>query len=92
MSRSTKKGPYADPKLIAKIHALQASGNREVIRTWSRRSTILPEMVSMTIAVHDGRRHVPILITENMVGHKLGEFAPTRTYYGHSADKKARRN
>ena len=82
MSRSTKKGPYADPKLIAKIHALQASGNREVIRTWSRRSTILPEMVSMTIAVHDGRRHVPILITENMVGHKLGEFAPTRTFRG----------
>ena len=85
MSRSTKKGPYADPKLIAKIHALQASGNREVIRTWSRRSTILPEMVGMTIAVHDGRRHVPILITENMVGHKLGEFAPPRTFRGHTA-------
>ncbi len=85
MSRSTKKGPYVDPKLIAKIHALQASGKREVIRTWSRRSTILPEMVGMTIAVHDGRRHVPILITENMVGHKLGEFAPTRTFRGHTA-------
>jgi len=85
MSRSTKKGPYVDPKLIAKIHALQESGKREVLRTWSRRSTILPEMVGMTIAVHDGRRHVPILITENMVGHKLGEFAPTRTFRGHTA-------
>ncbi len=85
MSRSTKKGPYADPKLIAKIHALQASGNREVIRTWSRRSTILPEIVSRPIAFHYGRRHVPILITENLVGHKLGEFAPTRTFRGHTA-------
>ena len=85
MSRSTKKGPFADPKLTAKVHALQASGSKEVIRTWARRSTILPEMVGMTIAVHDGRRHVPIFITENMVGHKLGEFAPTRTFRGHTA-------
>ena len=91
MSRSTKKGPYVDPKLIAKVHALQESGKREVIRTWARRSTILPEMVGMTIAVHDGRRHVPILLTENMVGHKLGEFAPTRTFFGHAGDKRARR-
>jgi small subunit ribosomal protein S19 len=85
MSRSTKKGPFADAKLIAKVHALQASGGKAVIRTWSRRSTILPEMVGLTIAVHDGRRHVPIFITENMVGHKLGEFAPTRTFRGHTS-------
>ncbi len=92
MSRSTKKGPYVDPKLIAKIHALQASGNKEVIRTWARRSTILPEMVGMTIAVHDGRRHVPVFITENMVGHKLGEFAPTRTFRGHTNKKEAQKS
>ena len=85
MSRSTKKGPFADAKLIAKIMKVQQSGQKSVIRTWSRRSTILPEMVSMTIAVHDGRRHVPIFITENMVGHKLGEFAPTRTFRGHTS-------
>ena len=85
MSRSTKKGPFADAKLIAKIMKVQQSGQKTVIRTWSRRSTILPEMVSMTIAVHDGRRHVPIFITENMVGHKLGEFAPTRTFRGHTS-------
>lgn len=83
MSRSTKKGPYADPKLIAKILKINQTGEKTVIRTWSRRSTILPEMVNLTIAVHDGRRHVPIFITENMVGHKLGEFAPTRTFRGH---------
>ena len=85
MSRSTKKGPFADPKLTAKVHALQASGDKAVIRTWARHSTILPELVGMTIAVHDGRRHVPIFITENMVGHKLGEFAPTRTCRGHTS-------
>jgi small subunit ribosomal protein S19 len=89
MSRSTKKGPYADPKLIAKVLKLQQSGQKAVIRTWSRRSTILPEMVGLNIAVHDGRRHVPIFVTENMVGHKLGEFAPTRTFRGHTAKSAA---
>jgi small subunit ribosomal protein S19 len=83
VSRSTKKGPFTDAKLIEKVLKVQASGEKSVIRTWSRRSTILPEMVSLTIGVHDGRRHVPIFITENMVGHKLGEFAPTRTFRGH---------
>ena len=85
MSRSTKKGPYAEPKLMSRVIAVQASGQKTVIRTWSRRSTILPEMVGLTIAVHDGRRHVPIFVTENMVGHKLGEFAPTRTFRGHTS-------
>ncbi len=84
MSRSTKKGPYADQKLMKKVLDVQRSGEKTVIRTWSRRSTIMPEMVGLTIAVHDGRRHVPIFITENMVGHKLGEFALTRTFRGHS--------
>ena len=83
MSRSIKKGPYADPKLMEKVEQVVRSGEKTVIRTWSRRSTILPEMVGLTIAVHDGRRHVPIFITENMVGHKLGEFALTRTFRGH---------
>ena len=87
MSRSTKKGPYADPKLMEKVMKVQQSGQKSVIRTWSRRSTVLPEMVSLTIAVHDGRRHVPIYVTENMVGHKLGEFAPTRTFRGHAGDR-----
>ncbi len=85
MSRSTKKGPFADPKLVQKVIKVQESGQKAVIRTWSRRSTILPEMVGLTIGVHDGRRHVPIFVTENMVGHKLGEFAPTRTYRGHTS-------
>jgi small subunit ribosomal protein S19 len=89
MSRSTKKGPFADAKLIAKVLKVQQSGQKSVIRTWSRRSTILPEMVGLTIAVHDGRRHVPIFITENMVGHKLGEFAPTRMFRGHTAKSAA---
>jgi small subunit ribosomal protein S19 len=84
MSRSTKKGPFADSHLIEKVMKVTQSGQKTVIRTWSRRSTILPEMVGLTIAVHDGRRHVPIFITENMVGHKLGEFAPTRTFRGHT--------
>ncbi len=84
MSRSTKKGPYADPKLLGKVLEVQRSGQKSVIRTWSRRSTILPEMDGLTISVHDGRRHVPVFITENMVGHKLGEFALTRTFRGHS--------
>jgi small subunit ribosomal protein S19 len=83
MSRSLKKGPYINPKLLAKVEKLNSSGGRQVIRTWSRSSTIFPQMVGHTIAVHNGRRHVPIYITENMVGHKLGEFAPTRTFRGH---------
>jgi small subunit ribosomal protein S19 len=82
MARSIKKGPYAEEKLLAKVAALNSSGEKRMIRTWSRRSTIFPEMVGHTLAVHDGRKHVPILVTENMVGHKLGEFAPTRSYRG----------
>ena len=89
MSRSTKKGPFADAKLIAKVMKVQQSGQKAVIRTWSRRSTILPEMVGLTIAIHDGRRHIPVFITENMVGHKLGEFSPTRIFKGHAGDKAA---
>ena len=84
MSRSTKKGPFVDTKLFARVQALNASGQKQVLKTWSRASTIFPDMVGHTIAVHDGRRHVPIYITENMVGHKLGEFAPTRTFRGHT--------
>ena len=83
MSRSIKKGPYVDPKLMKKVVATQAAGSRNVIRTWARASMIMPEMVGLTIAVHDGRRFVPVLVTENMVGHRLGEFAPTRTFRGH---------
>ena len=83
MSRSTKKGPAIEEKLVKKVDAAIRSGKKTVIKTWSRRSTILPQMVGLTIAVHDGRRHVPIYINENMVGHKLGEFAPTRTFRGH---------
>jgi small subunit ribosomal protein S19 len=83
MSRSTKKGPFIDYKLLRKVQRVRAAGTREVIQTWSRASTILPEMVGITIAVHDGRRHVPVFVTENMVGHKLGEFAPTRLFRGH---------
>ena len=82
MSRSMKKGPYGDPKLLEKIEKMNATGEKRIIRTWSRRSTIFPDMVGHTIAVHDGRKHVPVYVTENMVGHKLGEFAPTRTYRG----------
>ena len=85
MSRSLKKGPYVDGRLLRKIELLNASGSRQVIRTWSRDSTIFPQMVGHTIAVHDGKRHVPIYVSENMVGHKLGEFAPTRHYRGHVA-------
>lgn len=83
MGRSTKKGPYIDEKLLRKIERLNAANEKRVIKTWSRASTISPEMVGHTIAVHDGRKHVPVYITEDMVGHKLGEFAPTRTYRGH---------
>ncbi len=85
MSRSTKKGPAIDAKLLKKVEMLRRSGQKAVIKTWSRSSTILPEMVGLTIGVHDGRRHVPIYIIENMVGHKLGEFALTRTFRGHSS-------
>ena len=85
MSRSTKKGPYVHPKLMKKVLTVQSAGANTVIRTWSRASTIMPEMVGLTIGVHDGRRHVPVYITENTVGHKLGEFAPTRTFRGHIA-------
>ena len=91
MSRSLKKGPYIEPKLLRKIEAMRERGDKKVIRTWSRASTIFPQMVGFTIAVHDGRRHVPIYVTENMVGHKLGEFAPTRTYRGHLAEKKKKK-
>ena len=92
MARSMKKGPYAEAKLLAKVEALNNSGERRIIRTWSRRSTIFPEMVGHTIAVHDGRKHVPVFLSENMVGHKLGEFAPTRTFRGHiKDDRKARK-
>ncbi len=85
MSRSIKKGPAINPKLMEKVAAVNRSGQKAVIKTWARASTILPEMVGLTIGVHDGRRHVPIFITENMVGHKLGEFALTRTFRGHVA-------
>ena len=85
MSRSIKKGPYVHPKLAKKVEAVQRRGTRTVIRTWSRASMIMPNMLGLTIGVHDGRRHVPIFITENMVGHRLGEFAPTRTFRGHSS-------
>ena len=83
MSRSIKKGPYVHPKLAKKVEKLQRTDQKVVIRTWSRASTIMPDMLGMTIAVHDGRRHIPVVITENLVGHKLGEFAPTRTFRGH---------
>ncbi|MCL0105142.1 30S ribosomal protein S19 [Dehalococcoidia bacterium] len=85
MSRSIKKGPYVHPKLVKKVEKAISSNSREVIRTWARASMIMPDMLGLTIAVHDGRRHVPIFITENMVGHKLGEFAPTRTFRGHAS-------
>ena len=88
MSRSLKKGPFADESLLKKVDAMNAAGDKSVIKTWSRRSTIFPQMVSHTIAVHDGRKHVPVYITEDMVGHKLGEFVATRTYRGHGKDEK----
>ena len=91
MSRSLKKGPFVEPKLLHKVEQMRERGDKKVIRTWSRASTIFPQMVGFTIAVHDGRRHVPIYVTENMVGHKLGEFAPTRTYRGHLAEKKKKK-
>ncbi|ACA99063.1 MULTISPECIES: 30S ribosomal protein S19 [Cyanophyceae] len=92
MGRSLKKGPFIADSLLKKIEKLNASGDKQVIKTWSRASTILPQMVGHTIAVHNGRQHVPVFVSEQMVGHKLGEFAPTRTFKGHAkSDKKARR-
>jgi small subunit ribosomal protein S19 len=90
MPRSLKKGPFIDQKLYKKVLITQETRSNRVIKTWSRRSTIIPEMVGITLAVHNGRKFVPVFITEDMVGHKLGEFSPTRTYYGHAADKKSR--
>lgn len=83
MARSLKKGPYAEPKLLKKIDEMNAKGEKKIIKTWSRRSTIFPSMIGHTLAVHDGRKHIPVFVTENMVGHKLGEFAVTRTFRGH---------
>lgn len=91
MARSIKKGPFVDHHLTKKVDEAVASNSKRPIKTWSRRSMILPEMVGLTIAVHNGKQHVPVLVTENMVGHKLGEFALTRTYRGHAADKKSKR-
>ena len=91
MPRSLKKGPFIDLRLAKKVEAAVAANERRPIKTWSRRSMILPDMVGLTIAIHNGRQHVPVLVNEEMVGHKLGEFAPTRTYKGHAADKKAKR-
>jgi small subunit ribosomal protein S19 len=88
MARSIKKGPFIDGHLLKKIEDTAAQGSKKVIKTWSRRSTIIPEAVGMTFAVHNGRKFVPVFVTENMVGHKLGEFAPTRTFHGHAGDKK----
>jgi small subunit ribosomal protein S19 len=90
MPRSIKKGPFIDHHLVAKVQTAIETNNKRPIKTWSRRSMILPDMVGLTIAVHNGRQHVPILINENMVGHKLGEFAPTRTFKGHAADRKSK--
>ena len=87
MARSLKKGPFADASLLKKVDALNASGQKQVVKTWSRRSTIFPSFVGHTIAVHDGRKHVPVYVTEDMVGHKLGEFAPTRKFTGHGGGK-----
>ena len=90
MSRSLKKGPFADEKLLRKIDAMNERGEKQIIKTWSRRSSIFPSFIGHTIAVHNGRSHIPIFITENMVGHKLGEFAPTRTFRGHSGGRHER--
>jgi small subunit ribosomal protein S19 len=89
VSRSSKKGPFVDERLMARIQTMNDSGQKRPVRTWSRTSTVFPEMVGHTIAVHDGRKHVPVFITEGMVGHKLGEFAPTRTFRGHAGDRQA---
>ncbi|MCE7937223.1 MAG: 30S ribosomal protein S19 [Chloroflexi bacterium CFX6] len=91
MSRSLKKGPYCEAKLLQRVEALNSAGEKRVVKTWSRASTIFPQMLGHTIAVHNGRHHVPVYVTENMVGHKLGEFAPTRTFRGHSFKEKSTR-
>ena len=89
MARSIKKGPFIDGHVLKKVEAMDSSGEKRIIRTWSRRSTISPEMVGHTFAVHNGRKFIPVYVSENMVGHKLGEFSPTRTFHGHSGDRKA---
>lgn len=91
MARSLSKGPFVDGYLLKKVDAVRASGKNTPVKTWSRRSTILPQFVGITFAVHNGKKFIPVLVTDNMIGHKLGEFAPTRTYYGHGADKKAKK-
>lgn len=91
MARSLRKGPFVDYHLVEKVEKARKTGDRKIIRTWSRRSTVTPEMVGLTIAVHNGRKFVTVFVGENMVGHKLGEFAPTRTFYGHASDRKSRR-
>ena len=91
MGRSLKKGPFVDGHLIAKVEAVRANNDKRPIKTWSRRSTILPEFIGLTIAVHNGKQHIPVFVTENMVGHKLGEFSLTRTFKGHTAGKKAKK-
>ena len=88
MGRSVKKGPFVQPKLLVRVKEMNTAGEKKVLKTWSRSSTIFPDFVGHTFAVHDGRKHVPVYVTEDMVGHKLGEFAPTRTYHGHDADDK----
>jgi small subunit ribosomal protein S19 len=90
MGRSLKKGPFVDQHLVAKVMTARSGGGSRVIKTWSRRSTIMPDFIGLTFAVHNGKKFVPVYVTENMVGHKLGEFAPTRTYYGHASDKRSR--
>ena len=90
MPRSLKKGPFIDEKLLKKVETAQENKSNKVIKTWSRRSTIIPEMVGLTFAIHNGKKFVPVFITENMVGHKLGEFSPTRTFYGHAGSKKTK--
>ena len=89
MARSVKKGPFIDQHLLAKVHAMNTAREKRVIKTWSRRSTISPDMIGHTLAVHNGRKFIPVFVSENMVGHKLGEFSPTRTFHGHSGDRKA---
>ena len=90
MARSVKKGPFIDERLLKRVNESQASRSSQVVKTWSRRSTIVPEMVGVTLAVHNGRKFIPVFVSENMVGHKLGEFSPTRTFYGHAGAKKSR--
>lgn len=91
MSRSVWKGPFVDGYLLKKAEKVHSSGRKEVVKTWSRRSTILPQFVGLTFGVHNGKKFIPVLVSEDMIGHKFGEFAPTRTYFGHAADKKARK-